>query len=79
MDPSTEALPENVESLITKKWAELHGTFVKICHHGGSLELPEIERHIEQLEEILTAVLVPQTVSDHEMIKRQITILEGND
>lgn len=79
MDPSTEALPENVESLITKKWAELHGTFVKMCHHGGSPELSEIERHIEQLEEILIAVLVPQTVSDHERIKQEITILEGND
>ena len=79
MDPSKQALPESVESLITKEWAKLYGIFAKICHHRYSPELPEIERYIERLEGILTAVLVPQTVSDHERIKQQIAILEDND
>lgn len=77
-DPSTEALPENVEHLITEKWKNLYQKFVGICHHRYSSE-PELELYIEQLEEMLILVLTPQTVSDHEMIKQQINILENND
>ncbi len=77
-DPSTEALPEIMESPITKEWVKLNGTFTKICHHQYSPGPPEFEQYVGQLEERLIAVLVPQTVSDHEEIKRQITILEDN-
>ena len=76
MDPSTEALPENVESRITKEWGSLREAFVIISHHGRTPESPEFERYIRQLEEMLMAVLTPQTVSDHERIKQEITALE---
>ena len=76
-DPSNEALPRSVEGLITKRWVSLYRTFTNICHHQYSPEIPKFERYIERLEEILIAVLIPQTVSDHEAIKREIAILEG--
>ena len=75
-DLSPEALPNIIERLIYREWGKLYRTFTKICHHRHSPELPEFEQYIEQLEWILIAVLVPQTVSDHEAIKQEITILE---
>ncbi len=75
-DLSPEALPNIIERLIYREWGKLYRTFTKICHHRHSPEPPEFEQYIEQLERILIAVLVPQTVSDHEAIKQEITILE---
>ena len=77
MDPSNEALPQIVEGLIAGKWISLYKNFTKICHHRSSPEPPKFEEYIDQLEEILTSVLIPQTVPDHETIKREIAIMEG--
>ena len=76
MDPSTEGLSQTTESLIRKRWIFLYNKFTTICHHRRSPEPLEYERYIDQLEQILIAVLIPQTVSDHEAIKREIAILE---
>jgi len=77
MDPSTEVLPKTVEIVIVREWGSLKDAFLKICHHRYSPTLPEFQRYIEQLEQMLIAVIVPQTVSDHEAIKQEIAILEG--
>ena len=76
MDPSPEVLPKTLETLAAKGWVSLHTRFTEISHHGSSPKNPEFQRYIEQLEQILIAVLIPQTVSDHEAIKREIAILE---
>ena len=76
MDPSPELLPKTLETLAAKGWVSLHTRFTEICHHQSFPESVKFEEYIEQLEEILIAVLIPQTVSDHEAIKREIAILE---
>lgn len=76
-DPSDTPIPSSVEKMQVKEWSKLNRYFHKVTHHGKIPKQVEFEKQIECLEQILIAILIPQTSFDQRELKKEIEALEG--
>lgn len=77
IDPSGVPLTEQFERRIAGEWGSINDFFQKVAHHGIEPTSNDFQTYVDRMEELLIALLIPQTFEDYSALDQLIDEIEG--